>query len=311
MALVVLLVLQFWKVSYASIVGAVVLPHGDFAYDPELVNKTGGSVELHDASLKAGQYIMELKPDVVFLTTPHGLELSQKYLIYLNTHLSGASPLGDVPHTTGPQSVPMNLTTNVGLAGDLLLTLQADKSPVEGLQGFSDSEPLPISWGEILPMSYLSPTDPTIRPRVVILGIPTKRFNHSAEMVDELLDMGRRIGHFLESRTERIAWLVSSDLAHTHLASGPYGFCSCAQLFDDAVERWAADSDSDALLRDATLYQKLGAASCGFTGLVMLEGMLQESGRTVWRSESLANFHPTYYGMMVATFSRQRTVLVM
>merc|ERR1719188_1777362 len=102
------------------------------------------------------------------------------------------------------------------------------------------------------------------------MGMPTRRFNHSAEMVAELLVLGKVIGGFLEVRRERIVWLVSSDLAHTHLASGPYGFCTCAQPFDDAVQRWAADGNSSALLVEAAENQKLGAASCGFTGLVAL-----------------------------------------
>ena len=35
--------------------------------------------------------------------------------------------------------------------------------------------------------------------------------------------------------------LVSSDLAHTHLASGPYGYSPAAEPFDLAVGRWASD----------------------------------------------------------------------
>ena len=42
-------------------------------------------------------------------------------------------------------------------------------------------------------------------------------------------------------RLARKQVLVSSDLAHTHLASGPYGYSPAAEPFDLAVGRWASD----------------------------------------------------------------------
>ena len=38
---------------------------------------------------------------------------------------------------------------------------------------------------------------------------------------------------------EKVAIVISSDLAHTHSKDGPYGFSEKAQLFDDAIEKWA------------------------------------------------------------------------
>ena len=40
-------------------------------------------------------------------------------------------------------------------------------------------------------------------------------------MTDELLGVGRRLGAALEALDKRVAVVISSDLAHTHLASGP------------------------------------------------------------------------------------------
>ena len=57
--------------------------------------------------------------------------------------------------------------------------------------------------------------------------------------------------------------------------------------------------------------------SCGFTGFVLLHSLLQRyspsplytphelpppSFRGLWEPTVLANYHPSYYGMMVATF---------
>ena len=102
----------------------------------------------------------------------------------------------------------------------------------------------------------------------------------------------------------RVAVVVSADLAHTHMAwpPGPYGYSPDAEPFDTACGQWAATLDAAALLtKAASLVQH--ALSCGFTGLVMMHGMLQSGPPRLaarWQSTLLANYHPTYYGMMVS-----------
>ena len=89
-----------------------------------------------------------------------------------------------------------------------------------------------------------------------------------------------------------VLWLVSADLAHTHLKSGPYGYCPCAEPFDAACGRWAQGAGLEAL-QEARRHQGAGAMSCGFTGLVALQGGLPSS----YKGEVYARAHPTYYGM--------------
>ena len=92
----------------------------------------------------------------------------------------------------------------------------------------------------------------------------------------------------------------STCVAHTHLASGPYGYNPAAVPFDAALGAWASSLDPAPLLENATALAD-DAKSCGFTGAVMLHGLLNAScGRFTPRL--LANAAPTYYGMMVAQF---------
>jgi hypothetical protein len=44
------------------------------------------------------------------------------------------------------------------------------------------------------------------------------------------------------------------------------------------------------------------ALSCGYTGLVMLHGMMNAGYLSSWYPRLYANYHPSYYGMMVASF---------
>lgn len=288
------------------LLGAAVIPHGDFAYDPTLVP---GSGALHSASLEVGRFVAEdLTPDVVFITTPHGLELSSQFLIYENSVDSGSAPIGgDVPHGSAKYKVPLTVNTDVALASQLREQLTSAGLPVSGIRAFADSEPLPVSWGEVIPLSFLNRSYAAKGhqlPPVVIMGVPFSRYNHSVRMVPEMLRIGAFIAEELESLEKTVAWVVSADLAHTHQASGPYGYCPCAQPYDDAVRKWLTNLSSPALLQEACKQQGLGAMSCGFTGLVLLEGALQATSVSTWKSELLALGAPTYYGMGVAKLTR-------
>ena len=77
-------------------------------------------------------------------------------------------------------------------------------------------------------------------PGFIILSVPLRRYNHSVQMKQELLDKGRDIWNVMndESITGelRVFVIVSADLAHTYTAeSKPYGNCSCAEPYDEAI----------------------------------------------------------------------------
>ena len=68
--------------------------------------------------------------------------------------------------------------------------------------------------------------------------------------------------------------MISSDLAHTHLKNGPYGYSPDAEPFDEAISKWGKTLNSQFLIKEATSYST-NAKSCGFTGLVLLDGILK------------------------------------
>merc|ERR1711972_433302 len=107
---------------------------------------------------------------------------------------------------------------------------------------------------------------------VLTWSMPERRYVQSgAPMTAELLEIGAKLGQILEDLTLRVVVIISSDLAHTHLASGPYGFSEAAQPFDVAVGAWGRTLDPAPLL--VTAKALVGKAlSCGYTGLVLLHG---------------------------------------
>ena len=63
----------------AGIIGAFVLPHGGIALDPNyFTNESNATTlqeawELHDACVQIGEEMHQLSPDLIVLSTPHGI----------------------------------------------------------------------------------------------------------------------------------------------------------------------------------------------------------------------------------------------
>eukprot|EP00696_Hemimastix_kukwesjijk_P018662 gnl/Hemi2/7587_TR2611_c0_g1_i1.p1 gnl/Hemi2/7587_TR2611_c0_g1~~gnl/Hemi2/7587_TR2611_c0_g1_i1.p1 ORF type:complete len:316 (-),score=12.23 gnl/Hemi2/7587_TR2611_c0_g1_i1:88-1035(-) len=291
------------------LLGGVVVPHGDFAFDPSLVKFENGSKELHQAGQEVGKIVADLAPDLILLTTPHGIALDNNFLFYSNSNGSGYALVGgDLQNPNFPgYKVPLDATLAPAIVARIVASLKSPPYPVTNvstLLEFGDSEPATLRWGEVVPLSFIF-NHSRHPPRIVVLSMPTRRYNHSQEMVHELLSLGAKLYDTLEALRENVVVVVSSDLAHTHLASGPYGYSAAAEPFDQACGRWAKTLDPEPLLTTAAELEQQ-ALSCGFTGLVTLMGILsQGGGSTVFAPRLWANFHPTYYGMMVASFLRK------
>ena len=68
------------------LVGACVLPHGCFTLDPDQEQRDyfykQDALALQSGMKKTCEWIIE--PDVIFVSTPHGLSSQENYLVYLN-----------------------------------------------------------------------------------------------------------------------------------------------------------------------------------------------------------------------------------
>ena len=96
--LLLLLLLLSPQHATARVVGAAVIPHGDFTFDPSLVHYENGSRELHEAARGAGAALEALEPELVFLTTPHGMALERDFTVYENSNASGFASIGQDLH---------------------------------------------------------------------------------------------------------------------------------------------------------------------------------------------------------------------
>lgn len=273
--------------------------------DPRYFNTTNTTARaqawlLHDAAVQVGKQIEDLKPDTIVLSTPHGIASPEDFIFYLSPQGAG---FADTDNCACPPCC-YNVSVAMDTHGTEILasTLKDGKENVSYLSAFgppgSEDVPFPLRWGEVVPLYFTKSA--LSQSKVIILSQPSRRYTDSVQMIPELTQLGESLFKILHSKPERIVMIISADLAHTHMKSGPYGFSTAAEPFDKACGAWVTTRDSHELLVVAASYVDK-ALSCGFTGLVMLDGMLKASSED-WQSRLLANFHPSYYGMMLASF---------
>ncbi|XP_055332948.1 protein TTE1956-like [Paramacrobiotus metropolitanus] len=295
-----------------KVIGAFVVPHGGLALDPFYANITNATAkdladQIHQSLIRVSREIGALSPDIIFLSTPHGISDLENFVFYLNKKARGLALAEDCTNIT-QCAYRLNVTVAVKESLQLVSHLKRSHN-VSGISGFGppgetpQAEPLPLGWGEVIPLYFVPNISST---KLMIFSHPSRRYNSTKSMMAELLHLGRSLYLRLQHSPERVAIVISSDLAHTHSKDGPYGYSDAAQPFDDAIGRYLTSLDPKELLETAgDLVEK--ALSCGFTGLVMLHAMLSEAGLKNWSSKLWINGHPTYYGMATATIVRMGT----
>ena len=172
-----------------------------------------------------------------------------------------------------------------------------------------------LDFEEIIPLSFisehLSRDKYSFQIPTLILSFPARRINHAVEMSPQLQEIGFSLYRLFNThhyfQQKRVLWIASADLAHSHVPWGPYGYNPAANRYDKAIASWVSAATSQRLLEsywsDVEEEQAAGAMSCGFTGFAMIHGALRA---TKWRSRLYALYVPTYYGMMVASWSTEK-----
>lgn len=294
-----------------ELIASIILPHGDFALAPSLLPENSeerqAADEVSTAAKAAGSWLSRtIQPDILVVSTPHGMELTHDFAFYLGSTASGYADIGQDLHNGTRHHYDLDRILLQPNATHHLIDHLHDQS-VSGILNFADSEDMNLRWGEVIPLLLVG-KQPKSRHHM-ILSHPLRRYSQSPSMVPELLTLGQSFRRWADGRPERIALLISSDLSHTHRADGPYGYSNASAPFDAAVKRWASDpnKNADSLLTEATSLQDR-AMSCGFTGMVMLHGCLMSGG---FEPQVMAMRNATYYGMMVATFAKIEEQLTM
>ena len=274
-----------------AIIGAFILPHGSMILDPNKKNIPKEAIKLHKAMIEIKKSISELKPELIFFTSPHSIALSNDFGIYLNKGGSGSAEWNDEY-----QEFTVEIEINQEISQNLLEYLDDKETAIQGIAAFTPGVNAPFRWGEVVPLWFLKDINP--KPKFIILSQPLRRLDKTKDLIPETITLGNDLRLFFESLDKRVLIIISADLGHTHQEDGPYGFSEDAETFDLLMEEWAASLDSNLLVKKAVPMLNT-ALCCGYIGFVLLQNMIENKG---FITNVITRSNPTYYGMLIASY---------
>lgn len=187
-----------------------------------------------------------MTPDLIVLSTPHGIADLNNFQFYLNGAAGGPADTDNCECPSCCYNISVKLAPDISL--ELIKVLKSDGTT--NVSGFSahapplgNNSPFPLAWGEVIPLHFIQPTHTP----VVILSQPSRRYYNSAIMIPELLSLGASLANHLEQLKEQIV-VISADLAHKHLASDLFGYSNQSDAFDKACGEWVMELSANAVL---------------------------------------------------------------
>lgn len=132
------LCVNYIVISYAWIQNAYILPHGGIALDPNNFNTTNHTakeeaLKLNKACKLVGHNIADTDPDIVLLSTPHGVADLNNFAFYLNPTGEGEADTDNCK--CPPCCYRVNVTLDCQIAKDIVEKLGKHKN-ITGFSGF-------------------------------------------------------------------------------------------------------------------------------------------------------------------------------
>ena len=274
------------------LVSAYMLPHGTDMIPGIKEPYDEGFRPLHLAMEQAGKTLAAENPDLVVMLVPHGYTLPEQHVVYLHERYLGLLYDAANPDVFGPLHMANIWHGDRAAAEMVLAAMQAKHIPATGLIQGGPAFALTLAWSETVPLYYLLRD---CAPRVVIISLPRTRYDKMMAIQPDLAALGDVLYEFAAAHEQRVSIVISSDLAHTHDASGPYGFHAAAAKLDYHVDYWVRSPRRERL--NQMLALQTDGKACGMAGMCVLQVILD---RARLKSTERTYAAPTYFGMMVA-----------
>lgn len=245
-----------------------VIPHGD-----EIIDQPNSeSVHLFEKIRE----VTEGDPsESLIVISPHGLRLS-KSIGVINTENLAA----DLQLRT--KRLQNEYKTDRELARSIL-----ENSVVTQEVSFvTSSGPLSrfvLDFGSVIPLQFFSQS------KIVAIGQP-RIWNK--EMLQEF---GKTLAKIAQNSSTKISILISADQAHTHDASGPYGFSEKSAIYEEQIEKCFKESNFGPLLEMEEKFVEL-AKPDSYWNMLILKGIMDETGM-----KTVLDYHyiEIYFGMLL------------
>jgi aromatic ring-opening dioxygenase LigB subunit len=281
--------------QHLTLVYACIAPHGSEAIAKLASKSTVRRFQkTRDGLSKLAKDIKKARPDTIIIATPHNLKIWGKLAVVTAENCTGtlqASP-------RNKRTVHLKVKCDRNLANKILETAIEKKLPVVGANyGTSEgsTSDLPMDWGTLVPLWFVIP-ECRLKPKVVIVT-PSREIP-----LTQNFQFGKVIGQVSERNRKRIAFVASTDQAHRHRKSGPYGYNKASKAYDkfvvDAIQhdRIKSIMQLKAKFVDAARPDSLWQ-------MTILAGVID---KVRMKAELISYDAPTYFGMICASFQRNR-----
>jgi aromatic ring-opening dioxygenase LigB subunit len=234
------------------IIGAFILPH-----PPIILPEVGHGEEKHlqkttDAFIKVAQWIGDLAPETIVLTSPH----SVMYADYL--HISpGAGASGDMRRFRAP-----GVAVRAEYDREFVTRWKNGRRTPPYRPGLWASGTPRLTTGRSYPLKFIN--DRYADYRLVRTGL-------SRLSMTEHYRFGQCIRDVSDALGRRVVLIASGDLSHKLKADGPYGFAEEGVRFDREITQAMAEGDFMKFLSFGPEFAEK-AAECGLRSCVILAG---------------------------------------
>lgn len=285
-----------------GLVFCAILPHGPDIV-PELTKDPARMAETRAAMQEAGRRFAASGVDALILLDPQTVHVLQGMALE-ERRLRGSTcfprmgdaalSVGATAHAAGTiGAVRERFACDVSLARAILGAGRSASLPVAPDARDANGD-LPLQGGGMIPLWYTLRPMPSPRPGLVVIT--------PSPMVprETLLHFGGLLARVVRDSGKRVALIASADQGHTYDAKTPrFGFSPAAAQHDAVYCKAVTENRLDLLLDiPEDLLREAWADS--FWQTLILAGALREVPMTVGYFSFTV---PTYYGMVVATWS--------
>ena len=193
------------------LVHASVMPHGAMVLDPDMPDLPDGAAELYTANVNTAAALAASNPDLIILTTPHGMALDSAVGVYKHTTIEGtAAWAGEWEDYT------VSGEGDADAADSLVQYVREqdfDAAPISGPGMYA-----PLRWGEAVPLWFLQEAGALAEggAKVLIISWPTCRLQ-ARDFTPSAQRFGTLLAEWAGALDKRVAVLASCDMSHAHL----------------------------------------------------------------------------------------------
>ena len=135
-----------------GLIAIAYLPHGTMLLDPTRPDLPDGVTAIRSDCMKISEKITSLKPDLILLLTPHGINISDTFTIY-QPGIENCVAHGTAKWNESWDDYQVEVELDESASKDLYIHLRQTIPEVHGMLAFGGLS-TPLRWGEVVPLYF-------------------------------------------------------------------------------------------------------------------------------------------------------------